>query len=132
MPCTDENREDRHRRAIEQAEVAASALTVACGLVVATSPWFVRYTDDFARWNAIVTGGAVALLALVRSTRVQGSPLLSHATALLGGWVFVFSFWLQGLGGARAISGIFGFLICGFSLLSAAHGDHDRAGSSPR
>jgi hypothetical protein len=83
---------------------AASVLTVACALIVASSPLFVRYAGDFGQWSAVVAGAAIALLALLRSAGVYGSPLPSYANALLGGWIFASSFWLEG--SAELASGV--------------------------
>ena len=147
MALTRNNSDEQQLRAIRQAEAAAerapslldasrtgrraaSALTAACGLVVAASPLAVAYAGGLGQWNAVAAGAAVALLGLVRATGLHRLPLLSYASFGLGVWILVTSFWLEGSGGARAITGVFGFLIAGFALASAAHSDRDPIASS--
>jgi hypothetical protein len=110
---------------------AASALTAACGVIVAVSPLAVTFTGGLGQWNAVAAGAAVALLGLARATGLHRLPLLSYANATLGVWILVTSFWLEGSSGARAITGLFGLLIEGFALVSAAHDERDSIESSP-
>ena len=109
---------------------AASSLTAVCGLVVAVSPLVATYDGDFWRWNAVAAGVTVALLGLARATGLYSSPAASYLNGALGAWIFASSFLLDGSGGARAITGVFGFLVAGFALVSAAYGNRDSIASS--
>lgn len=103
---------------------AASALAAAAGLWIALSPLVVAYTGELSEWSAVVAGGAVALLGFLRSAGLYRSSWISYVNGVLGLWIFASSFWLQGSGGARAITGVFGFAICLLALMSAAYSDH--------
>ena len=73
--------------------VGTDLLCVLGGLWLVVAPIVLEYgaagRGSAGSWNAVATGGAIALVALVRAGRPAGAMFLRVAGMILGGWLVV-------------------------------------------
>ncbi len=103
----------------------AATLDLVAGVWLAISPWVLAYTATDARWNPIIFGAIVALLALVRIAMPARAGGLSAISAAIGVWMFIAGFWLADSVQAAWndwMLGIIVFALAMISLASAASG----------
>lgn len=72
----------------------ASGLNILAGLWLLASPIAIAYGAG-ARWNALLVGAAVMLLAGVRAAGAERAPVLSWLNMLLGVWLVASPFALE-------------------------------------
>lgn len=72
----------------------ASGLNILAGLWLLASPLAIAYGAG-ARWNALLVGAAVVLLAGVRAAGAEHAAVLSWLNMLLGVWLVASPFALQ-------------------------------------
>jgi uncharacterized membrane protein HdeD (DUF308 family) len=99
----------------------ASALNVLAGVWLLVSPWVLgTFWAPIAGLNALLVGGAVAILAAIR-LRTPNTAILSWTNLLLGVWLFtspfVFGFYVNSA--ATANAAIVGLVIAFCGLLAA-------------
>lgn len=101
----------------------ASGLNVLAGIWLIVSPFVLVFGPGYARWNPIVFGAIVLVLALVRLfVPTMRTAWLSGVNAAIGVWLFVSAFWLADSGGARWdewIMGVVVFILAVWSISSS-------------
>lgn len=90
---------DRYERAAQTRPAqAVDGLTLMAGLYVAMSPWIVGFdTMSTLRVNDLITGLAVALLALGFASAFGRTHGMAWTTPLLGVWVIVAPWVISGV-----------------------------------
>lgn len=79
-------------------------VTLALGFWIGVSPWLLGYSQTlpFAMWNALIVGGAIAVLAAIDMD--LPARWEEWSLAALGLWLAV-SPWLLGFAGDRVVAG---------------------------
>jgi hypothetical protein len=78
-------------------DVALNVGNVVLGAILFVSPWFLGFrAEDYATWNAWITGGIIAVVALMAS--VQAYDWEEWVNLIAGVWA-VISPWLIGFSG---------------------------------
>jgi SPW repeat len=99
---------------------AASAVEVLVGVWLACSPWLVGSGgSSVLRWNDVVIGAVLAVLAAPRFVR----PTLRRAPSVsfgLGAWTIVAAFVLSFQNGATGTAPLWNAIACGAALTTAA------------
>lgn len=72
--------------------VGLSGLNVLAGIWLIIAPWVLGYSRSDPRWNDVVFGIIVAVLALIRVSGAYRAEWLSWINALIGIWLFVAAF----------------------------------------
>jgi peptidoglycan/LPS O-acetylase OafA/YrhL len=102
----------------------AAALNVVAGIWLIIAPFVLGYGEGDPRWNDIVFGAIVAVLALAR----LAAPRLAWISAInmvIGAWIFASAFWLDQTSTASWNDGILGVVVFVLGLI-AVIGDRDR------
>jgi len=98
---------------------AASGLNVLAGIWLIIAPFVLGYGNGDPYWNDIVFGAIVAALGLIRVSGAYRASELSWANALIGVWLFVSAFWLDGTGRAGGNDIILGIIVFLLAIASA-------------
>jgi hypothetical protein len=69
-----------------------SGLNVLAGIWLIIAPWVLGYSSRDPRWNDVVFGAIVGIIALVRALGAYREEWLSWLNALIGIWVFIAAF----------------------------------------
>lgn len=119
-PPVDERRPPADPRGTWRDTIAgASGLNVLAGIWLIIAPWVLGYVAGDPKWNDVVFGAIVGLLALLRLSGVYATAWASGANLLIGIWLFIAAFWLDKSGTASAndiILGIIVFVLAAISL----------------
>jgi len=107
--------------------MVADALTVLAGIWLIVSPFVLGYDDGDGRWNPIVCGALVGLMALARLSGAYRMPALGLLNALIGLWLFVSAFWLADSDEATWNSIILGVIVFVLGMASTAAGGAGRS-----
>jgi SPW repeat len=96
----DERQTSPSSRTIPQSTAGVSWINILLGIWVIISPFVLGFSMlPAALWNNVATGGAVAILALIR-TSVPQQPGWSWINAILGIWLIISPFALGFVSGA--------------------------------
>ena len=99
---------------------AAAVIEVLVGLWLAASPWFVGSGGSTVlRWNDVVVGALLAVLAMARILR-PGLPRTPTVSFGLGAWTIVAAFVLSFQNGATGTAPLWNAIGCGAALTAAA------------
>jgi hypothetical protein len=79
------------------------------------SYWILAYSPADPGWNALVFGAAIAVLALLRLSRVGMAWLFSVANAPIGVWLIISAFTI-----ADSRMAMTNFVVCGAIVLAFA------------
>jgi SPW repeat len=107
--------------------IALSGLNVLAGIWLIIAPWWLGYTSGDPKWNDVVFGIVVAVLAAVRAGGAFRAAELSVLNALVGVWLFVAAFTIDASGAAQANDIILGVIVFVLSLGSAMASERRRA-----
>jgi len=103
---------------------AVSALTMLAGFWLAVSPFALDYTATDpgfdGRWNSVVVGVVLVLLAVVRTVVLDATPLLSLACVVLGAWLIIAPFVLGYNEGTDAPTVVGHHIAMGFIVMVTA------------
>lgn len=72
--------------------VGLSGLNVLAGIWLIIAPWVLGYSARDPRWNDVVFGIVVGVLALVRATGAYRAEWLSWINAAIGVWLVIAAF----------------------------------------
>jgi hypothetical protein len=72
--------------------VGLSGLNIVAGIWLIIAPWVLGYSGRDPRWNDVVFGIIVGILALVRATGAYREEWLSWMNAAIGVWLFIAAF----------------------------------------
>jgi hypothetical protein len=72
--------------------ITFSGLNLLAGIWLIIAPWVLGYSSSDPRWNDVVFGIIVGVLALVRMSGAYRAEWLSWINALIGVWLFVAAF----------------------------------------
>jgi SPW repeat len=72
--------------------VSLSGLNVLAGIWLIIAPWVLGYSQSDPRWNDVVFGIIVGVLALIRVSGAYRADWLSWINALIGIWLIVAAF----------------------------------------
>jgi hypothetical protein len=101
-----------------------SGLNVLAGIWLIIAPWVLGYSGRDPRWNDVVFGIIIGVLALIRVSGAYRAEVLSWINLLIGVWLFVAAFTIDHT--ARAgwndiILGIIVFLLAAGSAEASSH-----------
>ncbi len=72
--------------------LSLSGLNVLAGIWLIISPWVLNYGPGDPKWNNVVFGAIIALLALAKIGGALRATWLSAVNAVIGVWLFVAAF----------------------------------------
>jgi SPW repeat len=107
--------------------IGLSGLNVLAGIWLILAPWWLGYSGADPKWNDVVFGAIVAVLAATRAGGGFRATELSILNALVGVWLFVAAFTIDSSGAAGANDIILGVIVFVLALGSAAASER-RAG----
>jgi hypothetical protein len=99
----------------------ASALNALAGIWLVISPWVLDYVSADHRWNPVVFGGILTLLALARAYAGVEADWIAGVNMAIGAWLLGSAFWLTDSARATWNVGIVGtivFLLAAYSLMA--------------
>jgi hypothetical protein len=96
-----------------------SGLNVIAGIWLIVAPWVLGYSPGDPRWNDIVFGAIVAILALLRATGAYRQAWLSWINALIGTWLIVAAFTIDHSTISSWNNLVVGAIVLGLALSSA-------------
>jgi hypothetical protein len=99
--------------------VGLSGLNVIAGVWLIIAPWVLGYSTRDPRWNDVVFGIIVGILALTRATGAYREEWLSWINALIGIWLFVAAFTIDHTGVATWNDIILGIIVFVLAVGSA-------------
>jgi len=99
---------------------APAVVNVLAGIWLIISPWILGYSGSDAKWNPVVFGIAVGVLALGRLTAARGTEWLSWLNMAIGVWLFISAFWLAHSSQASWNVGVLGVVVFVLAVLSLA------------
>jgi hypothetical protein len=115
------------RRTAWEDALTASGLNLLAGIWLIIAPWVLGYTGADPKWNDVVFGALVGILALVRISAPSRGAGLSLLNALFGAWVFVAAFVIDSSSTAFWNDFILGIVVFVLAMLSASAGDEAAA-----
>lgn len=104
--------------------VSLSGTNVLAGIWLIIAPWVLAYSVRDPRWNDVVFGIIVGVLALIRVMGAYRAEILSLINVLIGGWLIVAAFTIDHSGRASwndVILGVIVFLLAVSSADASAH-----------
>ncbi len=117
-----------------RSEIASlSGLNVIAGIWLIIAPWVLGYSARDPRWNDVVFGIIVGVLALTRATGAYRADWMKWINAAIGVWLSIAAFTIDNTNVARwndIILGIIVFLLAIGSAVAPAHLVPRRRGSS--
>jgi hypothetical protein len=116
-------------RAWRRDVIALSGLNVLAGIWLILAPWWLGYTSADPKWNDVVFGAVVAILAATRAGGGFRATGLSMLVALVGVWLFIAAFTIDASGAARANDIVLGVIVFVLALGSAMASER-RAGTA--
>jgi|GEM_PF-321820 len=99
--------------------VGLSGLNVIAGIWLIIAPWVLGYSGADPRWNDVVFGIIVGILALTRVTGAYREEWLSWINALIGVWLFIAGFTIDHTGAAIWNDIILGIIVFVLAIGSA-------------
>ncbi len=99
--------------------VGLSGLNVLAGIWLIIAPWVLGYSARDPRWNDVVFGIIVAVLALIRVSGAYRADFLSWINALIGVWLFVAAFTIDHTAVASWNDVILGIIVFLLAISSA-------------
>jgi len=115
------------RRTAREDALTASGLNLLAGIWLIIAPWVLGYSGADPKWNDVVFGALIGILALVRISRPVRGAGLSLVNALFGAWVFVAAFVIDSSSTAFWNDFILGIVVFVLAMLSASAGDEAAA-----
>jgi SPW repeat len=107
--------------------IALSGLNVLAGIWLIIAPWWLGYTSADPKWNDVIFGIVVAVLAAVRAGGAFRATEISILNALVGVWLFVAAFTIDASGAAQANDIVLGVIVFVLSLGSAMASERQSA-----
>lgn len=110
-----------------------SGLNVLAGIWLIIAPWVLGYSTSDPRWNDVVFGIVIGVLALIRATGGVREDWVSAVNALIGIWLIVAAFTIDQTATATwndIILGIIVFVLAVASLEAGAPRFAGRRGAS--
>lgn len=111
------------RRVAREDALTASGLNLLAGIWLIIAPWVLGYSGADPKWNDVVFGALIGLLAVVRISGPARGPGLSLVNALFGAWIFVAAFVIDSSSTAFWNDLILGIVVFVLAMLSASAGD---------
>jgi len=99
--------------------ITLSGLNVLAGIWLIIAPWWLGYNSSDPKWNDVVFGAIVAVLAAVRAGGGFRATELSVINALIGVWLFVAAFTIDSSGAAMANDIVLGVIVFVLGIGSA-------------
>jgi uncharacterized membrane protein len=96
-----------------------SGLNVLAGIWLIIAPWVLGYSGRDPRWNDVVFGIIVGVIALIRAFGAYREEWLSWLNALIGVWVFIAAFTIDHTATASWNDIILGIIVFILALSSA-------------
>jgi hypothetical protein len=106
-------------RGWRDAVVLFSGLNALAGVWLIIAPWVLGYEAGDPKWNDVVFGGVIVILALFRAGGAFRDWGLSLFNALVGVWLFVAAFTIDASGVASWNDVILGVIVFVFGIASA-------------
>jgi SPW repeat len=103
--------------------ISASALNLLLGCWLIAAPWALHYKPSTPRWNDVLFGAVVAVIALARMFGAYRLGWLSLLNAAIGAWLVVSAVAIDAPGPALVNDLVCGALIAVYSLTSASVSD---------
>jgi membrane-bound ClpP family serine protease len=103
--------------------MSLSGLNIIAGIWLIIAPWVLAYRVTDPRWNDVVFGIIIAVIAFVRAFGAYREEGLSWINALIGVWLFVAAFTIDRSGvasGNDIILGVIVFLLAAGSAEATA------------
>jgi VIT1/CCC1 family predicted Fe2+/Mn2+ transporter len=79
----------RKEQEMSQQVKVLSGINIVLGAWLIIAPFLLSSTDMVARWDSIVVGAVVLILAWIRAANPMNGPGLSWINAILGVWLIV-------------------------------------------
>jgi hypothetical protein len=101
-----------------------SGLNVLAGIWLIIAPWVLGYSAQDPKWNDVVFGIIVAVLALIRFGGAYRAEVLSWINVLIGAWLVVACFAIDYTARASwndVILGVIVFLLAAASAEASSH-----------
>jgi SPW repeat len=98
---------------------ASSTLNVIAGIWLIIAPWVLGYVAGDPKWNDVVFGAIVGVLALLRTSGIYATAWASAVNLVIGAWLFASAFWLDKsntAGWNDIILGVIVFVLAAISL----------------
>lgn len=115
------------RHSAREDALTASGLNLLAGIWLIIAPWVLGYSGADPKWNDVVFGALIGILALVRISGPSRGVGLSLVNALFGAWVFVAAFVIDSSSTAFWNDFILGIVVFVLAMLSASAGDEAAA-----
>ncbi len=96
-----------------------SGLNVVAGIWLIIAPWVLGYHYLDPKWNDVVFGAIIAILALVRAAGAYRAQWMSWINALIGVWLFVAAFTIDYSGVASGNDIVLGIVVFFLAIGSA-------------
>jgi hypothetical protein len=103
--------------------VSLSGLNLLAGIWLIIAPWVLAYKAGDPKWNDVVFGAIVGLLALTKIGGALRASWLSIVNAVIGVWVFVAAFTIDSSWTAGWNDIILGVIVFVLGIASAAASD---------
>jgi hypothetical protein len=100
--------------------ISLSGLNVIAGIWLIVAPWVLNYRAGDPKWNDVVFGAAIAILALTRVGGALRESWISVVNALIGVWLFVAAFTIDASRTAGWNDVILGVIVFVLALASAS------------
>ena len=110
------------RRERRSTVLVASSLNALAGVWLVVAPFVLDYGAGEPRWNDVVFGAIVTVLALARVAAYRASEL-SWLSAFVGAWLFAAAFWLDAGSTAARNDIVLGLCVFVLGLVSATASD---------
>jgi hypothetical protein len=91
--------------------MSLSGLNVLAGIWLIIAPWVLSYRTNDPRWNDVVFGIIIAIIAFMRAFGAYREEALSWVNALIGVWIFIAAFTIDASGAASANDIILGIIV---------------------
>jgi hypothetical protein len=118
--------QERYDEYTEDAIVLPSAMNVVVGVWLVLSPFAMGFAGRELVWNVVPCGAAIAVLALLRVSRMVQTPVPSWANVMLGAWLFAAGFILDARPTVAVNQCICGGVVFLLALSSALNARDDR------
>lgn len=99
--------------------IGLSGLNVLAGIWLIIAPWVLGYSSRDPRWNDVVFGAIVGIVALIRISGAYREEWLSWLNALIAVWIFIAAFTIDHTATASWNDIILGVLVFILALASA-------------
>jgi hypothetical protein len=97
-----------------------SGLNVIAGIWLIIAPWVLGYSGRDPRWNDVVFGAIVGVLALIRISGAYRETWLSWINAAIGVWLFIAAWTIDHTGTAGGNDIILGVIVFLLAVGSAS------------